>query len=69
MKTRIFEYLFDVLIKKMRKIEFSNYVSSKSIQHSLNVDGKNGSHRHAFKENTFCFMGDKAFVFSSMIIG
>ena len=31
LKTRIFEYLFDVLIKKkMRKIEFSNYVSSKS---------------------------------------
>ena len=32
LKTRIFEYLFDVLIKKkkMRKIEFSNYVFSKS---------------------------------------
>ena len=37
LKTRIFEYLFDV-------------------------------HRHAFKENTCWFEGDKAFVFSSMII-
>ena len=28
-----------------------------------NVDGKNRSHRHAFKENTCCFRGDTAFVF------
>ena len=34
-----------------------------------NVDGKNRSHRHAFKQNTCCFRGDTAFLFSSMIIG
>ena len=34
-----------------------------------NIDGKNRSHRYAFKENTCCFRGDTAFVFSSMIIG
>ena len=48
----------------MRKIEFSHYLANQE-----NVDGKNRSHRHAFKENTCCFEGDKAFVFSSMIIG
>ena len=33
-----------------------------------NVDGKNRSHTHSFKENACCFRGDKAFVFSLMFV-
>ena len=66
LKTRIFEYLLDVLIKK--KCEKLNF-QTMYLANQENVDGKNRSHRHAFKENTCCFWGDTAFLFSSMIIG